>query len=690
MREESNMKANAHASRMTNRNRRHQRFSLLLTIGLICVLSVAAALAQQLCFSPVATPSGPPNWSQPPLIDGSIINGDPRCFNNLPNLGCSGPDLGWATAFGYVFNNPDGPMTPDVIVEGNTDGNYLYLSVQANNSSTQTLSSPTDANNAVVVAFDPDNSGTKMQWFVIYVTNGSEIGNKSMAQQVDYYWNQGSLSSPLTDPAHFAPNPGWLYGAGGTATTTSWNTHCFPANSTAGASPCLQSDLEGPLWSMEMALPLHGPTGDPSTGLILPTTGLFGMYIDVLRVVGSPPTPTSTGWEQWAQAPWPAGGAITNCSTPSCYLDTSIPNPPSLSSPPSSSVWGSGTIQNPPSPSCNGLSIGSQNLDIKITNSTYPGGSNAIDAMNPNTFHANVHNTGPQADNVAVTFFIANFGLPSIEWQPVAFSPPLPTGSTIPSGGTTLTSNSFTPNATQLANYIANPHQCILATLSSSPPSTTPPTGAFFVNNSAVQNADFFDLSRVERPVEVSSRGYAVNPEHNTTQEFDLFVTTKRRVLKSCSGGNIPTTPTGRDTKDTVTTQGSDCSQLVETAEACRHTGTYLSNNNKQKIELCQPVGSFTFVAKHQGTGQNLTYALTGPGLSKPDNNGVYHLSLANDSVVRLNNVIEAGKGDCDGLPFGATALPVFGGIFVVGLIVYRPRKKEEKSEEQKQEQEEV
>ena len=675
------MTTNRYSPRMRRRNPRHQRFSRLLTIALICVLPVAAALAQQLCFPPVATPSGPPNFSAPPLIDGSIANGDPRCFNNLPNIGCNGPDLGWATAFGYVFNNPDGPVTPDVIVEGNTDGNYLYLSVQANNSSTQTSSSPTDANNAVVVAFDPDNTGTKMQWLVIYVTNGSEIGNKNMAQQVDYYWNQGSLSSPLTDSHHYMQNPNWLYGAGGTATSTSWQTNCFPANSTVGAKPCLQSDLEGASWSMEIALPLHGLSGDPSTGLILPNNKLFGMYVDVLRVTGTP-TP-SPGWEQWSQAPWPSGGAIPGCtSNTACFLDYSIPNPPSLSSPPSSSVWGSGTIQNPASPSCNGLSIGSQNLAIKVTNSANPAGSNAIDAMNPNTFSALVNNTGPQADNVAVTFYIANFGLPSIEWQQVAVSqPPLPTGSNISPGGTTLTSNSWTPPASQLATYLAHPHQCILATLSSNPPSTTPPTGAFFTNASAVQNANFFDLSSVKSPVEVSAKGYPANPEHSTTQEFDLYVTTKQSVLRSCVNGGTPVTTAGQATKDTVATQGSDCSQIVETAEACRHTGTYLSNNNKQKIEICQPVGSFTFVGKHQGTGENLTYSLTGPGLSKPDNNGIYHLTLPNNSVVDLNNVLQAGAGGgggggCSSL-FGFSVWPLFGGVIVVGLLVYRKPKRD-------------
>jgi hypothetical protein len=656
------MKTDTQGSRIPSKNPRYPRFSVLPTIGLIVVLSAVAALADQLCFNHISAPGAPPNWGQPPLIDGSVINGDTRCFNGgTPPCG-PGPDLGWANSFSYVFNNPDGPVTPDVIVEGIRDDTHFYLSVQANNS-TPTGGGSSDPTNAVVVAFDPDSSGTKMQWLVIYpVAVGGANGNKQNPSQVEFYYNQTSLSSPATDGSHYQLNPTWLNGSG----PGSSNAPC----STPGTT-CIQSDLEGAAWSMELALPINGPLGDPSTGLIIPPTGHFGMYIDVLRVVSG---------KQWAQAPWPSGAAISGCaSNATCYPNTSIPATGSGKP----SGWGNGTIDPSPSPACNGVFIGSQNLDISVTNSTFSG-SDFIDASNPNVFNANVHNTGVTASNVGVTFFIANFGLPGSEWKQVALAPAPPNfgTATIPPGGTTLSSNNWTPTASEKANYVSYPHQCILATLSSNPPTTT-----FFTNYSAVQNATVFDASRVERPVEVNSKGYAVNSQHNTEQEFDIVMKTKQTVTDSCSDSYVGAA--NRDANNQ--SRKPNCtpvSQLVQTAEACRHTGTYLTNKDKNQVELCQPVGSFSFIAHHPGPVENWTQQLTGPGLGKPDNNGVYHLRMANNTVVRLTNVIEAnagtGGGTTCGHLFGTAVVPLlFGGMIVIGLMLYRPRKSRNTEEQE-------
>ena len=654
------MKDSVHRSRTATPHRR--RFHAFPMVGLIIALSAAAGLADQLCYNHVTSSSQPPNWGQPPLIDGSIVNGDPRCFAGTTPP-CSGPDLGWANSFGYVFNNADGPYPlPDVIIEGIRDDKYLYLSVQANNS-TPTVTGTSDPNNVVVFAFDPDNSGTKMQWLVIYpVQIGAVTGNKQNTQSVEFYWNQSSLSSPATDSSHYALNPSWLYGANGPSSSSGWTTNC----GTAGSATCIQSDIEGASWYMEIALPLNGPMGDPSTGLILPPTGLFRMYFDVLRIVNG----------QWDQAPWPSAAPMAGCSgntAGTCYPNTSIPANSMTGGP---SGWGNGTIDPNPSPACNGVYIGSQNLDISVSNALPTSGTNVIDGMGPNTFNANVHNTGSAASNVGVTFFISNFGLPgSVSWQQVAQAPAGAFGTaTIPSGGKTLSSNAWTPPDPSV--YAApNQHQCILATLSSNPPMSNQ---TYFVNTTAVQNMNFQNASIAEGPVEVSSKGYAVNPEHTTEQEFDIAVTTKESVLDVCRDKNVAASrsqPAGAQ----ATTQNPSCtvSQLVETAEACRHTGMYLTARSNNKIELCQPVGSFTFVAKHQGTVANWNYTLTGPGLGQPDKNGLYHLRLANDSVVRLNNVIEANEISIQGCThlFGFAAAPLFGGMILVGLVAYRKRR---------------
>ena len=676
------MKPNTHPSRTASRNLRRPRSPLLLTIGLIIVLSSAVALAQQLCFNPVTSSTQPPNWGQPPLIDGLIATGDPRCFNggNPPPLTCSGPDLGWTNSFSYVYNKSDGPVTADVIVEGITQGNYLYLSVQANNT-TPTIGGATDPLNAVVVAFDPDNKGDKMQWFVIYPVSTAGTGAKQNAGSVTYYYNETSLSgsgiySNVQNSQSWLPGnngsgaPGWVKPVPPSAL---WTGPC----STIGVA-CIQSYLDGPAWSMEMALPI---TGDPTTGLIIPTSRTFGMYIDVLRVIG---TASSTpGWEQWDQASWPPNNPMPGCSNnqaQTCPLEQSIPQTQTGGP----SGWGMGTVAINPSPACNGVSIGSQNLDITVTNSLPTTGTNVIEGNGANTFNANVHNTAASAaNNVGITFFIANFGLPS-EWQQVAQAPAVsaqyPGGfgtATIPSGGIPLSSQSWTP---PLGQYSSNPHQCILATLSSNPPISNNTT--FFTNYSAVQNMNFTNLSRAESPVEVSSKGYPVNPQHNTEQEFDITVRATQKLLKGCSTTNNPTASQTRGTNNQAATQPPDCtSQIVEIAEACRHTGTYLSSGSKQKIELCQSVGSFGFVGKHQGTLQNWSYSLTGSGLGKPDSNSVYHLRMPNNSVVTLKNVIETGEGaggggrGCSHASGGAVfVFPL--GAALVGAGLYWPRRR--------------
>jgi hypothetical protein len=128
------MRAYSRNSKTRNRNLRPRRWVLPWTVGLLVVLSGFIALADQLCFSHVTAPGSPPNWGAPPLIDGSVANGDTRCFNPTSIPPCNGPDLGWTNSFSYIFNNPDGPVNPDVTLEGIRDDTNLYLSVQVNNS----------------------------------------------------------------------------------------------------------------------------------------------------------------------------------------------------------------------------------------------------------------------------------------------------------------------------------------------------------------------------------------------------------------------------------------------------------------------------------------------------------------------------------------------------------------------------
>jgi hypothetical protein len=364
---------------------RHGRPRVLcISIFLAVLLVVFPALARnannQLCF---------------PLTQwfGNINGPDVK---NLP----VNSDPGWRGAFRYVFGN--GTPTPDVVVQGIRDASNFYISVEAHGMQSW------GSSNVVVLAFDSGGGTANMQRVVIFpavsglpnppVNQSQQQLKPHTVQEIDYSqdssnWNNNSnCLPPYCEVA--LPNS-WLY-------QNAYATYTCETNS--------QENCQSFDWTLAVKLPITtNPPNFPianTNAITVPATGLFGFYVDVVRV-------TDTGGDA-QQSFWPNDDP-TNQNMPGCSL-SALCSPNSMT--PDPKYWGNSTQD--PALTCKGVSIGSQTQDIS-TNHTIGGLPEiGVAANEDNTFFAKVYNNSVDgsgnpvtAKQVFTTFRIANYGLPA-------------------------------------------------------------------------------------------------------------------------------------------------------------------------------------------------------------------------------------------------------------------------------------
>lgn len=573
----------------------------------------------------------------------------PATTSTPPNIDSADPnDPGWTGAFQYSLLTPAG--TPiSVVARGIKDGaNNLYLSIDAGNLDA-TITDPANdyASTLVVLAFDPgDASGeAHMQRLHVFpVRPNAAYGSPVVAaQQVDYW------------------------GYGWNSTTGVWNGP-VGHDSTTGSPPWLANNFKVRYyqaagvyhWYLAMKIPTQAtanPVGTTQTDdeVQIPTTGSFGLYIDVFTVKNG-----SLGHVYWP-ASWPPDSPESTCTgnTPvsNCTPDTRTPAP---------TAWGTSPLA---SNGCGGVSIGSQTNDISTNNfpnskiciqpnvSVATGPDQFSCPANPNIFSATVHNSmidgsggGQTANGVRATFFITDWGITNswiqigVGGNPTAFLPVSPGDSTpfhtsawsipIPPAPSPNTRD-FDP-LFQFATPPSHPHQCVKVQLDSASGSN-----AVFLNSVAQQNMDFVNASKFQRNADISAKGYPPRLKPDGTAEsdqlFDLRVTMRQEVLDSATskaGSNLPETNSSRDK------EGRVVSQLTWVLEGCRHTGRYMAIKN-HKLEICEPVGAFGYVARHVGNSpvQEWRVRLTGIGLEPPTGNA-YPLHISQDGVATVNTSI--------------------------------------------------
>jgi len=583
-------------------------------IAVASLLSVSPAQAQyKVCFPSTTWFGGVPQ------VDGKVIG-----------------DNGWSGAFRYVFGN--GSTTPFAVVQGVRDGsNNLYLSFEGESLPSLNSGSTPDQSTVVVITFDFRASGGNLQRVSVRPVISSPV----------IQTNPASITGVDSGPVKF-----WLGTADGLGHAT-WSGTGSPAPSWLLTPNNQVGYLQQPSgdyhWFLEMKLPITS-NATPGAGITLPTSGTFGLYVGVFRVV------TGQYQESW----WPPTTAAyeNGCTSPaSCFPDTQTPDPGPLGA----TNWGTATIA---APSCKGVSVQSQaneiftnnnpNSFICLNNNTAP----HCTSTTPNVFNVNVENTtvdgngtGQSAPNVEATFFIANFGLQSM-WDPsqwtkisVTHNPTSPVtlnpNTTVANGNPTkLSTDSWfpvQPNASLYDPVTGHPHQCIMVTLDST-------TGNVdFINSAAFQNMDFVTASKFERAAEINAKGYPARPDnpdgsHNTDQVFDLQVLSNAEVLNpgQAAAVAIQQGANAREGKRIV-------SQLTWTVHGCRHTGRFF-NDGERKIELCDPVGAFGYVIRHVGKAavEDWSLRFTGPGLERVSGQpNTYRIHVPKDGVATVTTYAE-------------------------------------------------
>lgn len=532
------------------------------------------------------------------------------CFPNSSWFGNAAPnvnndihtDPGWQGAFQYAAST--GSPLKDVVIRGIRDSSNLYISVEANNQDTPTSLSGSTAT-LVVLTFDPgDGNASDIQRLHIYPVNGGTlIFDRPVAVNSFEYWGHGLSALPVTSPPTL---PSWL------ATNVKVTYH---QDSTFH-------------WYLAIKIPFkntpNGSTPSSSDQVQVPTGGTFGLYMDVFRVTGG----------GYSQSSWPPTQPETGCTAGA---------PPGTCTPgsgiPSSSVWGTSTID--ATQTCSLVNIDG----ISVTNGTNPAGGIKIDLFTPNVFNANVTNSPPPAstglpDNakqVSATFSIWNLGIAALpQWQTVPTGHNPTTAIDLPPGPKTLNPDPWTVAPADQPKYDpahefdsnpatrSHPHQCIKVQLTSNDLNTA------FTNNPAFQNMDFVDASKFRQIAEINAKGFPQAPGQ-PDQVFDLLITITEEVLKP-SQTALPSAYE-REKKG-----GRVVSRLTWIAEACRHTGYFMTIKDQTR-ELCDPVGAFGYFVKHEGKGPVERWQLqfTGTGLEKvPGRDDLYRVHVPKDGVVTV------------------------------------------------------
>jgi len=573
-------------------------------------------------------------WVGPPTVDGNVAT-----------------DNGWTNSFRYVFYN--GTTTPDVIFQAIKDDCNVYLSFQVANDN-----DIGDIGDEIVLLFDPDGTSNQPNYrrIQIHPNTNSTIGYPLPPASVAYY-----------------------SGYSGSSWTTSMESAPPSSTCASGNPPAWRTEVGHPsagFWNVEMSIPIWPDASHPEYGMNFTSSMNFGFYFDVLvadeTVIDTGGVACTTNGDcPITEFPWPSAAA-TLCSGVANLLDCDDTKTPARTN------WGSGNLFSgpPTSTPCKGLYLDATDIN---TNNT-PTDLMLLDqptSSTANVFSANVHNNSSSTvHGVTATFRIENYGVGSM-WATI------PTGNnpTAPPQDVTTTGLLFStspwvgpPPGPSYTTYCPtkNPsdptchlHQCIRVDLSTSDPN------AVLANDSFIRNMNFnVPASRASVYAEVNGTGYPPRP-NASTQQFDLRVFTKEQVFKP-GDQKIPAEVARGG-------ENNEISQLTMEIQSCRHTGRFIKMGNN-KYELCQSIGGYGHVFNHIGPVDNWNHVLAGgqtgnggTSFAKLTNN-VYRLEVPNSNPVAIVTTQVEAK-HCAGL-FGAAWLFPLGGIFIVGLLVYRPYRK--------------
>ena len=382
---------------------------------------------------------------------------------------------------------------------------------------------------------------------------------------------------------------------------------------------------------------------------------------------------------------------------------------------PDPATWAPFQIENPTSDPTTCLT-GVYLADDQIGTTNSP--SSYVSLSSQNTFFARPYNFSPSpvSPNVlSATFYLANWGnqigdLTSNSWKNppellsvqdnnpggiAAYSgtPPAPqgnitgiwtltpsekcaytgqTGQTDPYTGMTVPGNPACPNV-QPTTYL---HNCMMVKLDG--------PGIQFSRASAFRNTDFVSASNFTAPAEVSVAG--LGGPHGGSRDVYLFVEALNmpKVVTTDwkSRFNRLVGEPGKRTVDVAqkTVSTLPLSQIVQTVpiyivRAYYDTGFKLRMSDGKQHTVLQPETSFGYFVIPHNDVAGWIHSLKG---ATPVGPNWYHLSVPNDGAAQIITSItplDTEQIRCLHL-FGFGVLPLLlGGMFVVGLMLYRPWK---------------
>jgi hypothetical protein len=572
------------------------------------LLMVPSARAQNqqydLCFPNVAWFA---NNSTSPVIDGCIEN----C--------ATGDDAGWRGGSRYVFDNAtNGTPLPNVSVLGVRDANNIYLGFEFHKSA------PADPNDVIIIGLDPTGNAADRRLIDIFpYTSGGSTAN-SVPHAAPLYF-VGSSTFPTLSPLFGgtpAPLPTWLQAPS------------YANLRIATVATTMGTTVTDYFYSVELRIPLTGTDALPA--LTNGGAGNFGLYLDVIRLIGGGA----------AEDSWPAPPETAQAS--------------GLMAPPLSNTWGVGSFNG----LCNGVSVASI---------TANGGTTQLNLASPNNFSVVVQNntrssesfanqpsgTPVLAPKVNATLRLGIFGIPNMDQSiqvPMPGNPAAPQD--IPANSSVTynmgpwnippTSDPALPPNDNQAYFGANPHQCVMALLNSSPPSSDPSCKsatetpwcyhANILNNAAVQNMNFGTVSEgaiFRGPIaQIATKGYTLQPDNHQT-----FVMQIRSQLLA------PITK-----PDQRATLSTNSQALLWTVHGYRQVGNTITINQKT-YPIMVDAGSFGYKLGYSAAVPEWRYQFfgeNGSDLEQLDNN-TYRMRIAQDAVGFVNATFEgdaaAGTG---------------------------------------------
>jgi len=584
---------------------------LLLSLGLALLTPLSAPAQDEMC---------------PPALGG--LAGTPTLDGNVDG------DNGWAAAtqFNLIDPTATGGTSRDVVLRVGQTSTHLYLGLiidepQVHQDDVLVIGLSTDTNDAHdwrlhIKPFD---------------TALPSVGTNNLSPHTVDYWRDSTIWNTAGATANPAPLATW----------PSANTRIQRTTSSR--------------WEIEIRIPREGNIANAGSNnaVYFPASGSFELYVDAI---------STTFLGTYTEAPWPQGSGVV--PAPSLLLNESTPP---------KTQWGTASFGS--LPGCDGVRltwdhIGTRNPTVHqiLLN---PDAFNAAKCADPgqnwtnptNTFFSEPENTTTaDADDVFVTYKIANWGIPSAsQWSQIGPAGTL-SGNTNPTSPATVPAAGFPPSTTfevgwaptkqQSCDYANHTHQCILVEMDSTNPSVR------FLNRAVTRNMDFVHASTFQRDAEVSAIGYGPPPAGQTAQEFLLFVVsdTERyervgdRFVPFPQGAKPPSPNMDEGTADTAyygrrargpvlpvparLFPNAIREAMTWTVLAYRKTaqGLIIDGTRYTKAE---PVGGFGYVAGHDGAVSRWVQRFEGAKLERLSED-VYLLRIEPGHVETVTTTIQA------------------------------------------------